>query len=444
MTENESRINFSREFSMENGHMEKVKYDLPFILLCVLVIIGNLKPEFIIPGLESNTIARQVPNLLTGLLILIWLAKGRKIFHNKQTKLYIAFVLLLVIDTFLARNAGRALIITKSFILGIFGYLAVISFVDNFAKLKKLIRIFLFCNIFIAIMGIKGGGQINNIPALSDENDFAVLMNMMVPFAFFLCIEAADFRKKIFYFSLTGLFVAGVVVSFSRGGFVGLVCTLLYCFIKAQKKAVVVMMVLVMTMTAYFFIPTVYWDEMSTIEQGAEVQTAATRIYLWKNALKIFAVHPILGVGPNNAGVWVISYDETEQGARDWGRALHSIYFTLLSELGIVGTFLFFAMIYYGEKDKKYIRNYYKDSLSFLEKLKISEFKIKILSNQIRESYFLSLALTGALIGYLSTGIFLSILYYGWFWMIMTYTVILFNVTSETAKQISETENISY
>ena len=176
---------------------EKIIYDFPFILLCVLAVISNLKPEFIIPGLKSIGIIRQIPNLLVGLLFILWITQGEKVLHNKQTKLYIAFFLLMVIDTALARHPYRAFLVTKGFTCGVMAYLATISFVDTFPKLKKLIKIFLFCNIFIAFLGIKGGGLVRNIPALCDENDFALLMNMLVPFSF-LGWKRRSFVKRYF------------------------------------------------------------------------------------------------------------------------------------------------------------------------------------------------------------------------------------------------------
>jgi len=312
---------------------EKIIYDFPFILLCVLAVINNLKPEFIIPGLKSIGIIRQIPNLLTGLLFILWLTQGQKVLHNKQTKLYIAFFLLIVVDTFFARNPVRALIIAKPFLISVMGYLATISFIGTLPKLKKLIKIFIFCNIFIAFLGIKGGGFVHDIPALCDENDFALLMNMVVPFSFFLGMESDEFRKKIFYFGITGLFVTGAVVSFSRGGFVGLVSVLIYCMYKLRKKGLIIVAAIIIAISGYFFMPQGYWDEMATIEtEGAGEGTGESRIYYWNNALKIFALHPVLGVGPLNSGVWVTTVDKTERGARDWGRALHSVYFTLLSD----------------------------------------------------------------------------------------------------------------
>jgi hypothetical protein len=66
--------------------MRKTTHDFPFVLLIILAVINNLKPEFLIPGLSSNTIIRQIPNLLGGLLTLSWMAFGQKISKIKKLR----------------------------------------------------------------------------------------------------------------------------------------------------------------------------------------------------------------------------------------------------------------------------------------------------------------------------------------------------------------------
>jgi hypothetical protein len=428
-------------FNEEIDHGNEERYDLPFKLIYILTIMGSLKPEFIIPGIRDISIIRQIPNLLLGILFLLWIKKYPKVLHNKQTKFYFLFYLLIVFNTLLARNVGFALPIVKGFGAGFVSYLIVVSFINKHSKLMMILNVFILCNIPLAILGIKHGGLVESIPALSDENDFALLMNILMPLGFFLGMASKEFRKKVFYFGVTGLFIVGIIVSFSRGGFVGLLCTSVYCFLKSQKKAALTIILLIIIPISYFLVPQSYWDEMATIEQGTQEGTAATRIYLWGNALVIFANHPIFGVGPNNAGVWITTYDNTNRGGIDWGRALHSVYFTLLSELGLIGTFLFAAMIYYGEKNKTYIKNIYNSFSSLLSNISMLPSRKDRYTKQIKEIYFLSLAFTGALIGYLSSGAFLSVLYYGWFWMIMSYTVILFNITNKLLEEIAEEDN---
>jgi 4-amino-4-deoxy-L-arabinose transferase-like glycosyltransferase len=182
---------------------------------------------------------------------------------------------LLLINTIFARNAGGALPVTKSFFFGVLVYLATISFVDEFNKIRKLINIFLFCNVFIAILGIKSGGLIRSIPALSDENDFALLMDMLIPFSFFYGLEAEGLAKNMFYFGITLLFVIGVFVWFSRGGFVGLICSGLYRLSKSRRRASIIPVALLVLVVGYLVLPQRYIREVSTIREGTEERTAA-------------------------------------------------------------------------------------------------------------------------------------------------------------------------
>lgn len=419
---------------------EKSGSDAAFTLVVILTAIGFLPPERLIPGLSSVGVLKQVPNLLTGILFLLWLARDHKVLHNKETKLYTAFWLLMLLGTVLARNPARALACTKGFTAGFMGYLAKVTFVDSLPKLRKLFKIVLFCNVPIALLGIAGGGQIRSIPSLSDENDFALLMNMVLPISFFLGLQAERGKEKLLYYSSFFLFLAGVVVSLSRGGFLGLLCTLAYCFSKTTRKGTTLLTGILLLALSSFLVPESYWQEMKTIKtQGAHEGTGEARVYYWKNALKIFAHHPIIGVGPENAGVWITTYDPSERGMRDWGRALHSVYFTLLAEHGLVGSILFVAMIYHSERSRRHIRQFSKIKGPSCTDAIASEDRTNRQLLQLREAYHFSLALTGSLIGYLSSGVFLSVLYYPWFWTILAYTTILTNAVQDSMQPNPET-----
>ena len=98
--------------------------------------------------------------------------------------------------------------------------------------------------------------------------------------------------------------------------------------------------------------PRGYWDEMGTIEQETQedsIGTGQQRIFSWKTGWRMFLDNPIAGVGPANSP-WRFGEYEGEGGfnSRNYsGRQMHSVYFTLLSELGSVGTILFALMLLY-------------------------------------------------------------------------------------------------
>ena len=95
------------------------------------------------------------------------------------------------------------------------------------------------------------------------------------------------------------------------------------------------------------------------------------------------------------------------------GRAAHSLYFTLLPELGIIGTFLYVAIIVLVFKDLKYIK-------------KVSKYNKDILSvDESKRFYNLALTLEGSLVGFLISSVFISTLYYPNFWILCGFIVSL-------------------
>ena len=83
----------------------------------------------------------------------------------------------------------------------------------------------------------------------------------------------------------------------------------------------------------------------------------------------------------------------------------HSIYFTLLPELGLIGTLLFLGMVAKNVKDLNYIK---KNTIQKTDQ-KGDKFESKC--------YPLALALEGSMIAYLISGAFISILYYPNLWI---------------------------
>ncbi|MCK5617223.1 hypothetical protein KAR91_85960, partial [Candidatus Pacearchaeota archaeon] len=228
------------------------KYDLPFILLLTQLIFSRLRPDRLLPGGEILT---HFPTILAGLLIICWLTAKPKILHNPQTKLFILFVLMMCLHVPFARNAGYAYHLASSFFFfAIPAFLIKIQFIDTFFKLDKYIRIFFIFSLFFAVLGIMGSGKIN-IPVLHDENDFCLFINVLIPFGFFLGMEAKTTKKKIFYYGTLVIFTLAIIASFSRGGVIGFVAVCMFLFWKSKRKTTLIVLGCMMAFAAYWFAP---------------------------------------------------------------------------------------------------------------------------------------------------------------------------------------------
>ena len=191
------------------------------------------------------------------------------------------------------------------------------------------------------------------------------------------------------------------------------------------------------------FAPPEYLVEIGTIDtQSHKRDTGTSRMDSWAAGWKMFKDHPIFGVGVYNYGPWLPDYWEGKKGqANMWGRVAHSLYFTLLPEMGIVGTFFFAGMLWGNFKDHRFICRLEKDKVGLLETSIFTKAEREKISSSIRTLYFFSNAYSGAMVAYLATGIFISVLWYEYFWRFTAFWVLTGNLASKTMAMLEASQN---
>jgi len=247
---------------------------------------------------------------------------------------------------------------------------------------------------------------------LGDENDLALACDMAFPFAILglQCFRGA--KRWVCGFAAL-LLLCGVVASFSRGGFLGLVAAAGYCLLAARHRVRNIAIGCTLAGVFYLAVPSGYRSEIGTIEDTSS-GTAEARLFLWTAAARMWTDHPIFGVGPANAPFLLGRYQvEATEGAmfsgrqfqeRDWSMtALHSVYLQLLSERGLVGVLLFGWMavaFYAGLRRLRREAQRMRDGPPSL----------------VADASMYALALEAAMAGYLVAAGFLSMLYFPYFW----------------------------
>jgi len=95
-----------------------------------------------------------------------------------------------------------------------------------------------------------------------------------------------------------------------------------------------------------------FWARMKTLKDPTSEASSASRIYLWKGAMRMANDHP-LGVGGDNYRLLMHLYvPELERN-----RPAHSTYFTMLAEHGYLGitvySFFLFRIWWLFRKSRK-------------------------------------------------------------------------------------------
>jgi O-antigen ligase len=407
-------------------------YSAPFVLILIMLFFNSFRPDKLIPG---GQILLYVPTIIIIILACIWLTQPSKVLSNMQTKLFFAFLIVAGIGVLFARNMSWAFLQYKSILLYSFlPYILMIQFLDTTFKIDKYLKLYLIFGIFFATLGVIYKASLP-ISVLRDENDFALFMNILIPFGFFLGQQATRFKYKLFYYSTVFVFVLANVNSFSRGALLGLSAVGIFIFIKSRYKIAAILVIILAVVIMFSYAPEQYWAKIEKITtEGSEGGTGKERIVSWKAGFRMFLDNPVIGVGPMNFGIWFPEYYDqytSISSANMWGRVAHSLYFTLISETGALGTVIFMAMVWCNFSNLRYVDRLNKTKYYLVNQARLDdETNHKILS-EIDRLHYLALACVGSFIAFLITGAFLSVLWYGYFWMLTSFTVCIANVANK-------------
>ncbi len=393
---------------------------VPVLVLALYILIEYGRPQFLAP---------IKPGLLVqGLLILCLLphfAEVRKVLSDKYFKLYLMLLFLMTLHVYIAPNNYYAFLGLKVMVSYLVIAVSCVVFLDNLSKLNFFLFVFILVMMLCAVnrisgvnfLGISGGS------VFFDENDFALSMNVALPIAFFLGFTQKGWKRWFFWMAVIA-FVLGNMVTGSRGGFVGLVAVGAVCWWSMKYRLRAIPVFILLAILAWSFAsPSTKQEIMEIGLDSAEKDTGRDRIELWKVGWRAYVDNPVLGVGQGNMPIVMNKYRFDNWGEsfwkRDmWGRMTHSIYFTLLPELGTVGVIIFWFLL----KDLYRKTRDIKDSCARMTNRE----KVVSIENINR-------ALLVSLFGFLITGVFLSVLYYPPFWNISGLLVAMSLISSRMA-----------
>lgn len=194
-----------------------------------------------------------------------------------------------------------------------------------------------------------GGVNNNTLPGIGDNNHVAIAMLMLVPLLFALYQTT---ERKLFKYGFAFLAI-GVIYralsTYSRGGFLAFSVMCFIFWLRSKHKVRTLFIIVIISALLLPVFPQQFWDRMNTItvDEGEEREaSSASRIYFWKVAWEMAKTSPVFGVGHN---AYKQAYDtfDYSKGLYGTGRAVHSTWFAVLSEWGIVGFILFLTIFIY-------------------------------------------------------------------------------------------------
>jgi len=172
-----------------------------------------------------------------------------------------------------------------------------------------------------------------------NPNDLALMLNLIIPLAGALALSSHG-ATRLFAAGVALLSMAGVIITFSRAGFLALSATLVMflLILVRRKSAGAAIALLVVALALPMMLPKTYLDRLSTITNLAQDKTGSAQ-GRYKDlgiALEVVSHNPIIGVG---LGQDMIALNQA-RGLSTW-RSVHNVYLQYAVDLGIPGFLLF-------------------------------------------------------------------------------------------------------
>jgi O-antigen ligase len=365
-----------------------------FFWVVAYLVFEYLRPQDYVPALGYLH-----PAWIIIPLILIRWPKGGLMQAARCRQLSIMLILsvMLLVSIPFVTNHYRAYFIASGYVLLLPFCMSIILLVNTIDRVLTFVKCWALLGLYVACGSILHPGGLNwGSFFLGDRNDVALVLDMLLPLPWCMFAYERTWSRKALYLGVALLCVVGIILTTSRGGFVGLLAVVLVLWLLNPRKMLALILVGILSLSVFELAPSSYWDHVSTI-QNTQEGTAKGRLDSWMAAWRMFKDNP-LGVGGGQFAIHFPEYQGDAFGAHNmWGREAHSLWFTILAELGIPGAILFAA----------HIRANWK-ALRHLQKLPpIGGRPLPVL---------LSTAFTASFAGYFGAGTFLSAFYYPHYW----------------------------
>jgi len=204
------------------------------------------------------------------------------------------------------------------------------------------------------------GGQ------LDDSNLLAHMLVMILPF-FFYKMFSKNKIEKYTAISFFPIVLSCLIFTMSRGGFLGLLGSLILIPIRAKRKIKSLILITIIILLGTLFAPQEFKERIRGITYYKEDESAMSRITMWKAGIQMWKDHPLTGVGQDNFIYVVERYLPSEVKGQQIIHVAHNTYITFLAEGGIFSLLFYLLIIFFNFKDLQIIRKLANEEVSGIQ-----------------------------------------------------------------------------
>jgi probable O-glycosylation ligase (exosortase A-associated) len=405
---------------MEDYSVLKHGHGLSFLGLFLFTFLVYLRPYELSPSLfwlsktafwvALGTLIVFVPTQL-GL-------ENRLTIRTREVNAVLLFALAGLLSIPFALEPGRAYEAFVEYLKVLVMFVVMVNVVRTNARLMTLVVLIMLisCGLSIgalqdylsgnfALRGQRIAGVVGGL--FSNPNDLALHLVTFIPIGIALVLSTRGSIRKLLFLLASALMVAGIVATFSRGGFIGLAAVILFLAWKlAARHRILVFVGGVLLITSLFFVaPSDYRSRLATTNDDS----ATVRIDDLKRSVFIALRHPVFGVGMDN----YILYSNTNHET-------HNAYTQVAAELGLPALAIYLFLL-----------------LATIKNL----MKVEIESSATRKRepfYYLSIGMQASLIGFMVSSFFASVAYFWYLYYLIGFAVCITRLFGNRVRAQSE------
>lgn len=415
----DSKSTWAPPFEERQGWLHRRGHTITFIALFIFSIVLYIRPYESIPALSSFTSMA----FYTGVATLIIFAftqfsiEGNLTARPREINLVLLFGLAALLSMPMAEVPAEAWQTFTEFLLKmIVIFVVIVNVVRTESRLKLLLLLVMAVSVYLSVNAIydyqRGFFQMGNIETydaritgrikglFENSNDLAMHLVTMIPIAVALGLSKTGPFRKLVFGGAAALMVGAVVVSFSRGGFLGLIAAVFVLARRLGRKSKGTTTV-ALVFAAILFValaPGAYSSRLATIfNSSADLTTSSTqRTEVLKRSVWVALRYPLFGIGIGNS---------PHKMPRNL--ATHNTYTQVASEMGLAALACYILFLIHPFKRLRLIE---KESDSTPEQ---------------KRFFYLSIGLQAALVGYMVSSFFGSVAYQWYVYYLVGYAVCL-------------------
>jgi O-antigen ligase len=380
----------------------------------IYLFFEYVRPQSIYAAIEGPPYARAVIILA----LVFFLLEQRRLRFGAPEILLSIFSLIVVASSFTAFLPSASYANLSLYFSWVLIYLLIANAVDTEERFLIFTLSFLLYSFKMSQFGTRSWAQngfafrdwgVTGAPGwFQNSGEFGIQMCIFLPlvvaFVFALKDHWPPWMRWVAW-GIAGTAVIGIVASSSRGALVGCGAVVLWLILKSRRRARVLITTVVLAGLVYVIIPP---EQRLRFQQAGDDKTSIARTTAWKQGLEMMRDHPILGIGYDN---WN-EYHTINYGYR---MLPHNVFIQAGAELGYTGLLGFIALI----------------GCTFVINRRTRKLAERM-PERGRFIFFMAHGLDGALVGFLASGFFVTVLYYPYFWINLAMTVALNNAAINT------------